>query len=116
MADEDAEINKLHVVLLAEQNGKATRLEVTGADAQRIVGEDGAIWLRLTKSGDTYKAYYSNDGEVYRYFGTTTLSAEPERAGLMALKRGRDGHRPRGGVRLVPYPQPRRSGTGPLNE
>lgn len=84
MADEDAEINKLHVVLLAEEDGKATSLEVTGADAQRIVGEDGAIWLRLTKSGDTYKAYYSNDGEVYRYFGTTTLSAEPERAGLMA--------------------------------
>ncbi|EHR61132.1 alpha-glucuronidase family glycosyl hydrolase [Saccharomonospora cyanea] len=85
MADEKAEINKLRVVLLTEESGKATSMEVTGADAQRIVGEDGAIWLRLVKLGNTYKAYYSGDGEVYRFFGATTLSAEPAHAGLVAF-------------------------------
>ena len=80
-------INKLRVVLLREQNGTATTMQVTGADAQRIVGADGAIWLRLTKTGNTYKAYYSTDGSVYRFMGSTTLSAEPTRAGLVAFNR-----------------------------
>ena len=43
-------INKLRVVVIREQNGTATTLQVTGADAQRIVGADGAIWLRLAKT------------------------------------------------------------------
>ena len=73
---------------LREQNGTATTLQVTGADAQRIVGADGAIWLRLAKTGNTYKAYYSNDGSVWRFFGSTTLNVEPARAGLLAFNRG----------------------------
>src|SRR6202012_4348160 len=60
MASSTQPINKLHVVLLREQNGTATTAaQVTGNDAQSIVGADGAIWLRIAKSGSTYKAYYS---------------------------------------------------------
>ena len=62
-------INKLRVVVIREQNGTATTLQVTGADAQRIVGADGAIWLRLAKRGSTYKAYYSSDGRVLPVHG-----------------------------------------------
>ncbi|MBM7494528.1 alpha-glucuronidase [Micromonospora luteifusca] len=79
--------NKVRLVLLREQNGATSTLEITGADAQRIVGADGAIWLRLTKIGDSYRAYYSRDGSVYRYIGSTTLNAEPTKAGLMAFNR-----------------------------
>lgn len=62
-------------------------VEITGADAQRIVGADGAIWLRLTKIRDSYRAYYSSDGKVYRYLGFTTLTTEPTKAGLLAFNR-----------------------------
>ncbi|MEU7799058.1 alpha-glucuronidase family glycosyl hydrolase [Micromonospora arborensis] len=79
--------NKVRIVLLREQNGAASTLEITGADAQRIVGADGAIWLRLTKVGNSYRAYYSSDGSVYRYIGFTTLNAEPTKAGLAAFNR-----------------------------
>jgi hypothetical protein len=81
-------INRLRVVLLREQNGAATTFQVTGADAQRIVGADGAIWLRLAKSGGTYKAYYSKDGNVWRFMGSTTLNVEATQAGLVAFNRG----------------------------
>jgi alpha-glucuronidase len=87
MASANAPINKRRVVLLREQNGVATALQVTGADAQRIVGAAGAIWLRLKKTGDTYKAYYSSDGRVYKFMGATTLNAEPAGAGLVAFNR-----------------------------
>ena len=81
-------VNRLRVVLLREQNGTATTaVQITGADAQQIVGADGAIWLRLAKAGNTYKAYYSSDGTVYKYMGTTTLAAEPTGAGLLAYNR-----------------------------
>ncbi|MFG1869306.1 alpha-glucuronidase family glycosyl hydrolase [Micromonospora arborensis] len=79
--------NKVRLVLLREQNGAASTVEITGADAQRIVGADGAIWLRLTKIGGSYRAYYSRDGSVYRYIGSTTLNAEPTKAGLTAFNR-----------------------------
>jgi len=81
-------INKLRVVFMREQNGTAQTMQVTGADAQRIVGADGAIWLRITKAGSTYKAYYSSDGAVWKYFATTTLNVEPARAGRFAFNRG----------------------------
>jgi alpha-glucuronidase len=95
MADSNAPINKLRVVLLTENNGTDTTLQVTGADAQRIVGADGAIWFRLTKAGNTYKAYYSSDGSVYKFIGdainksmeSATLNAEPAGAGLVAFNR-----------------------------
>jgi alpha-glucuronidase len=81
-------INRLRVVLLREQNGATSTLQVTGADAQRIVGADGAIWLRLAKAGSTYKGYYSMDGSVWRYMGSTTLNVEPVQAGMLAFNRG----------------------------
>jgi alpha-glucuronidase len=87
MGDRTAPINKLRVVLLREQNGTAATLQVTGSDAQRIVGADGAIWFRLKKTGDTYRAYYSNDGDVWRFMGSTTLEAETSQAGLVAFNR-----------------------------
>ena len=83
-----APINKLRVVVIREQNGTATTFQVTGSDAQKIVGAGGAIWLRLAKTGGTYKAYYSTDGTVWRYFATTTLNVEATKAGLLAFNRG----------------------------
>jgi alpha-glucuronidase len=88
MGNAGAPLNRLRVVLVREQNGVADTLQITGADAQRIVGPDGAIWLRLKKTGTTYRAYYSTDGSVYRFMGSTTLSAEPAGAGLIAFNRG----------------------------
>jgi alpha-glucuronidase len=88
MANASAAMNKLRVAVIREQNGAAATLEITGSDAQRIVGTDGAIWLRLKKTGSTYRAYYSNDGSVYRFIGSTTLSTEATQAGLVAFNRG----------------------------
>jgi alpha-glucuronidase len=87
MGSSTAPINKLHVVLIREQNATATTTQVQGNDAQSIVGADGSIWLRLAKSGSTYKAYYSNDGSVWRFMGSTTLNVEPAKAGLVAFNR-----------------------------
>jgi alpha-glucuronidase len=87
MAGATAPINKLRVVAVREQNGVPATIQVTGSDAQRIVGADGAIWLRLRKAGDTYKAYYSPDGSVYRFMGSMTLDSEPVGAGLVAFNR-----------------------------
>jgi alpha-glucuronidase len=86
MGNAAAPLNRLRVAFVRE-NGAATTQQVTGADAQRIVGADGAIWLRLKKTGSTYRAYYSSDGTVYRFMGATTLSAQPARAGLFAFNR-----------------------------
>ena len=88
MGSATAAINKLRVVVIREQNGTATTLQIQGSDAQRIVGSDGAIWLRLKKTGNTYRAYYSNNGSVYKYIGSTTLNVEPVQAGLVAFNRG----------------------------
>ncbi|MEU7608042.1 alpha-glucuronidase family glycosyl hydrolase [Micromonospora sp. NPDC049204] len=87
MGNATAAINKVRLVFLREQNGTTSTVEITGADAQRIVGADGAIWLRLTKVGDSYRAYYSRDGSVYRYIGSTTLTVEATKAGLLAFNR-----------------------------
>lgn len=87
MSNSAAPINKLRVVLLREQNGVVSTQQVTGNDAQSIVGVAGAIWLRLAKSGSTYKAYYSNDGSVWKFMGSTTLNVEPAKAGLLAFNR-----------------------------
>jgi alpha-glucuronidase len=87
MGDANAEINKRRVVVVREQGGRASTIQVTGADAQEIVGADGAIWLRLRKAGGTYRAYYSADGSVWRFMGATTLDAEPTGAGLLAFNR-----------------------------
>ncbi|MEU7948107.1 alpha-glucuronidase family glycosyl hydrolase [Micromonospora taraxaci] len=87
MANAGAPVHKARVVFLREQNGVTSTVEITGADAQRIVGADGAIWLRLTKIGNSYRAYYSTDGSVYRYIGSQTLNAEPTKAGVLAFNR-----------------------------
>jgi alpha-glucuronidase len=87
MANATAPVNKLRVAFIREQGGTATTQQVTGADAQRIVGADGAVWLRLRKTDDAYRAYYSVDGSVWRFMGATTLDAEPTGAGLLAFNR-----------------------------
>ena len=87
MSNSAAPINKLRVVLLREQNGVVSTQQITGNDAQSIVGSDGAIWLRLAKRGSTYKAYYSNNGSVWKFMGSTTLNVEAAKAGLLAFNR-----------------------------
>jgi alpha-glucuronidase len=87
LSDASAPLNKRRVVLIREQDGEVTTTQVTGREAQEIVGEDGAVWLRLTKTGDTYKAYYSSDGTVYRFMGATTLDVEPAGAGPLTFTR-----------------------------
>jgi alpha-glucuronidase len=87
MGNAGAPINKRRVVVIREQGGQASTLQITGADAQRIVGADGAIWLRLRKTGDAYRAYYSVDGSVWKFIGTTTLAADATHAGLLAFNR-----------------------------
>ncbi len=87
MANATAPVDKLRVVLVREQGGATTTLQITGSNAQRIVGPSGAIWLRLTKTGNTYKAYYSGDGTVYKFLGSSTVDVEPLGAGLVAFNR-----------------------------
>ena len=87
MANAGAPINKLRVVVIREQDGTPVTFEITGADAQQIVGAGGEIWLRLKKTGSTYRAYYSNDGTVWRFISATTLGAEPVGAGMIAFNR-----------------------------
>jgi alpha-glucuronidase len=87
MSNAAAPINKLHVVLVGERAGVIAAAEATGANAQHIVGADGAIWLRMTKSANTYKGYYSSDGSTYRFMGSTTLDVAPTGSGLVALNR-----------------------------
>lgn len=87
MSNSTAAVDKRRVVLVREQNGVTTTAQITGSDAQQIVGASGAIWLRLTKSGNAYKAYYSSNGTVYKFLGATTLNTEPTGAGLVAFNR-----------------------------
>lgn len=87
MSNSAAPINKLRVVLLGEQNAVDAISQVTGANAQLIVGADGAIWFRMAKIGNTYKGYYSSDGSVYRFMGSTTLDVDPAGSGLIAFNR-----------------------------
>jgi hypothetical protein len=42
----------------------------------------------LAKTGQIYKAYYSNDGSVYRFMGSARLNVQPSGAGLAAFNRG----------------------------
>jgi alpha-glucuronidase len=88
MSNAAAPINKLRVIVLREQNNAATTaFQITGSDAQKIVGEGGAIWFRLVKNGNNYTSYYSGDGVVYRFIGTTTLNYSVSKAGLYAFNR-----------------------------
>ncbi|MBP2326890.1 alpha-glucuronidase [Kibdelosporangium banguiense] len=87
MSNATAPIDKRRVALIREQNGVTTTSQITGSDAQRIVGTSGALWLRLTKAENTYKAYYSSDGTTYKFLGATTLTAQPTDAGLIAFNR-----------------------------
>jgi alpha-glucuronidase len=90
MSNAAARVDKLRVVVIREQDGTPTTLQVTGADAQGIVGAHGAIFLRLKKTGNTYGAYCSNSGSVHRFMGFTTLNVEPVHAGVVAFNRDGD--------------------------
>ena len=103
-------INKLRVVLLREQNGAATTLQVTGADAQRIVGADGAIWLRLAKARQHLQGVLLEQRQRVPVHGRDDAEREPAQAGLVAFNRGRDLDRPRRRVRLLPDREPGRPG------
>lgn len=70
--------------LMVEENGtqkSSVTLPLTG-----IVGADNALYLRLSKDGDTYTAWYSVDGRNYEKVGTADAVLEDVRAGVMACE------------------------------
>ena len=94
-------INKLRVVFLREQGGTAQTFQVTGADAQKIVGASGAIWLRIAKTGGTYKAYYSSDGVRLAVLRDGDAQRRAGAGGPARVQPRRDLDRPRRRVRVV---------------
>lgn len=52
------------------------------------VAFDGPLWLRMKRSGDTYTAFYSNDGDQFDEIGaldwTPDSATDPVRIGFMA--------------------------------
>lgn len=80
-----------------ECNGSSTRLQqihesngsianTTYVAANNIIASSGAnantVWLRIVKSGTTYRTYYSPDGNTFTLLGTRTASFSNIRVGL----------------------------------
>ncbi len=70
------------VDLLFEENGIAR--SVASIDLkQEVVGEN-PLYLRLTKKGSTYTAWFSRDGQNYELLGSSDILLKDIKAGLMA--------------------------------
>jgi len=89
--------------LVVEENGQQKSSFSLPLDG--IVGADNVLWLRLTKKGDSYTAYYSVDGKKFVQMGTAQAVLKDVRAGVIAcegempaMMRGFGG--PRGGMQL----------------
>jgi GH35 family endo-1,4-beta-xylanase/regulation of enolase protein 1 (concanavalin A-like superfamily) len=68
-----------------EVNGVVSSTSINGS----VVGNDNTVWLRMSKSGNTYNVYYSTDGTTYNQLGTSyTLNLNNVQAGLSASNGG----------------------------
>ena len=70
--------------LLVEENGQ--QKSVANLPLDGIVGQDGALWLRLDKQGDTYVAWYSVDGKKYEKMGTAQAVLKDVQVGVLACE------------------------------
>lgn len=70
--------------LLAEENGSQKSLVSLSLDG--IVGTAPVLYLRLSKQGDCYTAWYSVDGRNYETVGTVSVLLEDVRVGVMACE------------------------------
>lgn len=70
--------------LLAEEAGSQktlVSLPMTG-----IVGADNTLWLRLSKSGESYTAYYSVDGKKFVQMGEVSTLLKDIQVGMMVAE------------------------------
>lgn len=51
-----------------------------------VIGANQTVWLRLTKSGDTYTAAYSVDGKKFVNVGTANATLKNVQAGMVAAQ------------------------------
>ena len=70
--------------LVVEENGQQ-KSSVT-LPLEGIVAENGALWLRLDKQGDTYTAYYSVDGKKFELMGTAQAVLKDVQVGVIACE------------------------------
>ncbi len=68
--------------LLVEENDIAR--SVARVDLKEMITGDQALYLRLTKEGSRYTAYYSLDGETYQQLGSSDAMLRDVRVGLIA--------------------------------
>lgn len=54
------------IQVIREVNGSVSSNSING----NIVGDSNTIWLRISKNGNVYRAYYSVDGERFTQLGT----------------------------------------------
>ena len=107
MASSTQAINKLRVVRLREQNGTATTLQVTGDDAQSIVGADGAIWLRLAKTRQRLQGLLLQRRQRVAVLRRDDAQRRADEGRPGRVQPRRDLDRPRRRVRLLPHRQRR---------
>ncbi|HKL71906.1 MAG TPA: glycoside hydrolase family 3 C-terminal domain-containing protein [Marinilabiliaceae bacterium] len=68
--------------LLIEENGIAKSIASVNVE-EEVVG-DRSLLMRLVKSGSTYTAFYSIDGQNYEELGASDIALKDIKAGLMA--------------------------------
>lgn len=84
--DWEAQSNRTIIQAAREVNGSVTSNNI-GADD--IVGDSNTIWLRMSKSGNVYRTYYSVDGETFVELGSGyTLNFSNVKTGLGACNGG----------------------------
>ena len=87
MGASTAAINKLRVVVLREQNGTATTLQVTGADAQQHRRRRRRDLAAADQDRQHVQGVLLDRRERWRFIGATTLNVEATQAGLVAFNR-----------------------------
>ena len=96
------------VQLIAEEGGnnKAT----VNVSLSGIPVKDNTLWLRLSKDGSDYTAWYSTDGKKFTKVGEAKVQLKDVRAGVMAC----EGVRPSFGGRGFNMPQAQAAAPAPM--
>jgi len=83
--DWEAQANGTIIQVLREVNGNVSANSINGS----VVGPSNTIWLRISKNGNVYRAYYSVDGVTFTQIGTDyTLNFTDVKTGLSASNGG----------------------------